>query len=477
MKKNSLVVLLICTVVCFGQNQTQPNTIVSSADNQTSVSIVVYNNNIGLVRDVRQIPLPKGNGELRFKDVASSVLPATVYVKSLSKPEAFTVLEQNYEYDLMNEAKLLDKYVGKKIKIIDDNKYQDRKDVLDATLLSNNNGQIYRINNEIYLGYPGVKVVPAIPENLIAEPTLMWLYSNTEKDPHTIEVSYLTENISWKADYIFLIEKENQPANLSGWVTLNNQSGATFKNAGLKLIAGQVNRIIEQRYPEHDGFGAKMMAMPAEPGAGFEQKEFFEYHMYTLPRKTTIKNNQSKQIGLLQVSGIKAAKELLAKSSLNAFTYRMESQKEKIPVLVYMTFKNEKANNLGMPLPAGIVRVYKKDTDNSQVFLGEDQIKHTPEDEEVRLRIGEAFDVVAEKTQNDYVRLTSNIHESEWEIAVRNHKKETAKIGIVEKLEGTWTITQKSHEFKKVDAFNVRFDVEVPPAKEVKVKYRVKIGY
>ena len=240
----------------------------STADAQASLEVTVYNNNLGLVKDTRNLSLPEGDGELRFMDVASSILPVTVRARSLNQPADLSILEQNYEYDLMNEEKLLDKYVGKSIKIIDANPYQDRKDVVEAVLLSNNGGPIYKIGNEIFLGHPGLKVLPEVPENLIARPTLTWLVRNKAKKPHLLEVSYLTENISWKADYVLVLAKDDLSADLSGWVSVDNRSGAGYKNAALKLIAGEVNRVQQETTPPGARY-MKAMAMDAG-GSQFE---------------------------------------------------------------------------------------------------------------------------------------------------------------------------------------------------------------
>jgi hypothetical protein len=461
-----LAVLFISSGLSAGETVSK-----STSDDQVAVEVTVYNSNLGLVKDIREVKLPAGEGELRFMDVAEHIMPVTVHVKSLNQAKDFTILEQNYEYDLMNANKLLDKYVGKKIKIIDWNEFQDRKDVIEATLLSNNQGQIYKIGKEIYLGHPGVKVLPEIPENLIAKPTLTWLYDNRSKKAHNLEVSYLTNNITWKADYVVVLNKNDTSSDVSGWVTLDNKSGATYKNAALKLVAGEVHRIEEKLKGRLYALGAKEAGAPQ-----FEEKAFFEYHIYDLQRKTTIKNKQTKQVSLLEAVGVGIQKELTVYGIRSYFTRRYRETNPKQPVNVYIKFKNSKGNNLGMPLPAGIMRLYKQDDDASLQFIGEDKIEHTPKDEEVRLKVGEAFDVVAERIQTDYKQITTRLHESEWEITLRNHKEEDVTVGIVEPLLGNWQVISKSHPYKKVDAFTIRFDVTVPKDKEVKVKYRARVG-
>ena len=466
--------LLVCLIVLFFSPQTgfAQSIAKSGIDDQVSVKVTVYNNNLGLVKDIRSLALPKGEGELRFMDVASHIMPVTVHAKSLNYPEGFAILEQNYEYDLINADKLLDKYVGEKVKLINWNTYQDRKDEVEAILLSNNNGQIYKIHDEIYLGHPGYKVLPKVPENLIAKPTLMWLFENRDAKKHTLEVSYLTSNISWKADYVLVLNKDDTLADLSGWVTVDNRSGATYKDAGLKLVAGEVHRVAEREEPM---FYAAAKAL-TDRAPQIQEKAFFEYHIYDLQRKTTIKDKQTKQVRLIEATHVGVEKELLAFGIQSYFKRKYVPQDSKQPVNVYINFQNSKNNNLGMPLPAGIVRLYKKDQEASLQFVGEDRIEHTPKDEKVKLNTGESFDVVAERIQTDYKQITTGKHESEWEITLKNHKEEDIRVGIVEPLFDNWTVLQSSHKYKKVDAFTLRFDVDVPKDGEVKVKYRVAIG-
>jgi hypothetical protein len=446
----------------------------SGASDQSSVSVTVYNSNLGLIKDVRKIQLPIGQGELRFMDVAAHIKPVTVHAKSKNANELFSVLEQNYEYDLMNESKLLDKYVGREVKLIDWNKFQDRKDTVSATLLSNNGGQVFLIGDEIYLGHPGVKVLPEVPENLIAKPTLMWLYHNQFNSPHELEVSYLTDNLNWKADYVLVLGKMDKTGDLSGWVTVDNKSGATYENAALKLVAGDIHRVQKERVVRE--YSRNVVAYDAVSAQQFQEQSFFEYHIYDLQRKTTIKDNQTKQIRLLEASGFSLEKELIVYGAQHYFTRKYHEDQEKQSVNVYIKLRNSESNELGMPLPAGIVRVYKKDDSNSVQFLGEDQIQHTPKGEEVRLRIGKAFDVVAERRQLDYQRKTNKLHESEWEITLRNHKAEPISVGILEPIYGNWSVISSSHPHAKKDAFTIRFDVEVPADGEVKVTYRIAVG-
>jgi hypothetical protein len=287
-----------------------------------------------------------------------------------------------------------------------------------------------------------------------------------------LEVSYLTTNINWKADYVLLLNKDDTTSDISGWVTLDNRSGAIYRDALLKLVAGEAHRVEER--PRD-----KVYAMMAEKRARapqFEEKAFFEYHIYDLQRKTTIKDKQTKQVSLLEATDVKIGKELLVYGVSSYFTRQYREKNPKQPVNVFIKFKNSKDNNLGMPLPAGIMRLYKQDDDGAQQFIGEDKIEHTPKDEEVKLKIGEAFDVVAERFQTDYRQISTRLHESEWEITLSNHKEKEIKIGVVEPVFGNWQVISNTHPYRKVDAFTIRFDVKMPKDDEIKIKYRIRVG-
>ena len=473
MRRTQFIIIFIFAFIATSQLVSADVT-VSTLDDQKRVEVTVYNNNLGLVKDTRQIKLPEGEGELRFMDVAAFIMPVTVHAKSLNAPQAFNILEQNYEYDLIDQNKLLDKYVGKKVKLIQWNEYQDRKDEVEATLISNNNGEVYKIGDEIYLGYPGLRVLPELPENLIAKPTLMWLYRSTALEPHALEVSYLTNNLNWKADYVLVINDKDTSGDLSGWVTIDNTSGATYNNAKLKLVAGEVQRIQEEVLYQRDMMMKEAMMASAAPG--FVEQGFFEYHIYDLQRPTTIKDRQTKQISLLEANGVGLQKEFLVYGEQSYYTYRYNVENPKQPVQVYIKFKNSEANHLGMPLPAGVMRLYKEDSSKSLQFIGEDRIVHTPKDEEVKLKVGEAFDVVAERVQTDFKQITNRMFESAWEITLRNHKEEDITVSLIEPVYGHWELLEQSHPSTKVDAFTLRFDVPVAHDGEVKVKYRVRVG-
>ncbi|MBF0486145.1 MAG: DUF4139 domain-containing protein [Candidatus Omnitrophica bacterium] len=450
----------------------------STIDDQSSVALTVYNSNMGLVKDVRKLSLPKGEGELRFMDVASGIIPESVHVRSLNAPDKLSVLEQNYEYDLISREKLLDKYVGEKVKLLNFNEYQGKQETVEATLVSNNNGQIYEIGNEIYLGYPGYGVLPKLPENLIAKPTLTWLFKNEFPDGQDVEVSYLTNGVTWRADYVLAIDKDDKLGDLSGWVTLDNQSGTTYKDAGLKLVAGKVNVIEHAPMGRAMRFNAELSVAKSADAAQFAEQAFFEYHLYDLNRKTTVKDKEKKQVSLLEATGVPLTKEFRVFGQTWWFAQHNNGQKQKQPVEVMMTFKNSEADHLGMPLPLGIVRLYKEDNSGGLQFIGEDNIEHTPKDEDVKLKVGEAFDVVAERNQTAFQQM-GRVYESTWEVTIRNHKKEDIVVNVVEPLSGfsDWEVTTSSFPYKKLNASTLEFEVPVAKDAEAVLTYTVRANY
>ena len=459
--------LFVAAMASFGEP------IKSTEADREAVEVTIYNNNLGLVKESRKIKLSSGEGELHFGDVAAMINPVTVHIGTRKPSSDFTVLEQNYEYDLIDHHKLLEKYVGKNIKLIDRNEYNDRKEIIEGMLVSVNGGEVYRINNEIHLGHPGYKVLPEIPDNLIARPTLTWSYRCKSAGEKTLDVSYLTEGISWNADYVLVTERGERSGDLSSWVSISNNCGATFKNASLKLVAGSVNRVAE---PRTMAMGMRKRSEMMAADQAFTQESFFEYHMYDLQRSSTLKDKQTKQISLMDASGVTLRKEYLVTGQSAFFTSRSYTDRYTIPVQVYINFINSKENRLGAPLPAGVVRIYSADQSGKQQFIGEDRIPHTPRDEEVKLKSGEAFDIVAEQKQTDFKELSSRQYESEWSVAIRNKKEENVTVGVLQNLTGTWEITKSNYEFEKVDAFTVRFDIPVAKNKAAELKYRVRVG-
>ncbi len=439
-------------------------------EQQKEMSVTIYNGNLGLVKDVRELQLPAGTHEVQFADVASQIDPTTVHLKSLADPTGVRILEQNYEYDLLSPQKLLDKYVGKSVKLMTGDGA-----LIDAVLLANNNGPIYQINGQIHLGHPGRVILPELPENLIARPTLVWRLQSGLARPQRVEASYLTSGITWKADYVVVLNAKDTGGDLSGWVTIDNKSGASYPDAALKLVAGDVHRA-----PAKQELRAVMESaakVAAAPRPQFQEESFFEYHLYSLQGRTTIKQNQTKQISLLDAPDIAIKKELRFSGASQYYRGQLGTPISNQKVGVFLEIANTEQHRLGIPLPKGTVRVYKAAADQSLQFIGEDVIDHTPKDEKVTIKMGEAFDVVGERTQRDWKKIAWNLYETEWDVELRNHKKEDVEVAIIEPVPGDWEVVKSSHPYTKVEAHTLKYLVKVPKDGKVTVTYRVRMRW
>src|SRR5262245_14508513 len=452
----------------------------STIENQQNVAITVYNSNLGLVKDTRALRLPEGASQLRFMDVAQQINPATVHIKSTTAPNALEVIEQSYEYDLLNPQKLLDKYVGKELTLVlrtvENN--TDKLSPTRATLLANNQGQVWQVGDQIVINPTNIAEIrfDRLPQDLIAKPTLVWSLNNTGAQEHTVEASYLTQGLNWRADYVVVVNQNDTKADLNGWVTINNNSGTAYRNAELKLVAGDVHRVREtQAMAEQD---LRMARAQAAGQPQFQEQAFFEYHLYTLQRPTTMKNNETKQINLLSAANFNVKKELVLNGQPYYFQgYNNPGEPIKEKIGVFVSFKNSKENSLGQPLPAGIVRVYKADSSDAQQFVGEDRIDHTPKDETVRVKLGDAFDVVAERKQTDYKAIARRVFEYAYEIRIRNHKEEAVTVVVNEPIGGDWEIVNSTFPAEKTAAFAARFNVPVAKDGEAVLSYRVRVKF
>lgn len=443
----------------------------SAASARESVAVTAYNDDLALVREVRKIELPRvGVGTLRFMDVPSAIDPRTVHLQAAGGTGRFDLLEQNYEYDLISPQKLMEKYVGKEVEVVlRGSDLEERR--VPAVLLSVNGGPVYRVGDRVLLFQSGQVTLPSVPEDLVSRPTLVWTVDVTRKGRSRVEVSYLTGGVSWQADYVAVLAEEDTKLDLNGWVTVSNRSGAGFENALLKLVAGNVRRLRGTR------FQASPMDREKAAAPGFAQEELFEYHLYTLERPTTLKNNQSKQLALLSARGVPVKKRLVLTG--RAGWYRSEigtlTQPERPEVV--LEFRNDAAHGLGMPLPKGTVRVYERDSSGAEQFVGEDAIDHTPAGETIRLSVGRAFDVVAERTQTDYRVLGRREAESAFRVAVRNHKDRAVTITVREPVGGDWRLVSSSHPGRKLDAGTLEFELEVPAHGETILTYRVAVRW
>ncbi|MGA8221432.1 MAG: DUF4139 domain-containing protein [Candidatus Acidiferrales bacterium] len=446
---------------------------------QVDLAVTVYNSNLALVRDVRQIHLPTGSFLLWFEDVAASINPATVHFRSLNDPGKLNVIEQNYEYDLLDPQKLLQKYVGREVTLVRQERDAGSTRWVEtkALLLANNNGPVWKIGNEIVTGMTADSYrFPELPDNLYSRPTLVWTLENRGAPAQKVEASYLTSNINWSADYVLTVARDEKAADLDGWVTLTNSSGVAFKDAKLQLVAGEVHRTQQQVMREAMQFNAAIPKASAPPQ--FEQEAFSEYHLYTLGRRTSIQNNESKQISLLNGNDVPVEKYLAVEGQQYYFRNPQGiGNAIPQPVKVYYRFKNEEKGGLGMPLPAGTVRVYQADSKGGAQFVGEDKINHTPKDEPVRIYVGNAFDVVCERKQMDYKKIASNQAEMEYQITLRNHKNAGVTVEVREPVGGDWEVVDSNFKWTKLDATTIGFSIPVEKDGTATLDYRVKVKW
>ncbi len=455
----------------------EPEHLQSTEKDRTHLELTVFNNNFAFIRDVRILDLKAGTGALEFTGIPGTVIPDTILLRGLGDKKGFTVLEQSFHYDPPVEKTLLDKYVGKKIRLEMWNRFNDRVSSVEATLLSNSSGPVYKIGDEIYIGHPGIRVLPRMPEGLVIRPKISWLYSAEEKGAYELEAGYLAENIKWKALYQLVLKgkREKLKGRLAGWVSLSNKSGTAFKDAELRFAAGTPHRSA-QAYGTAPGraLGGAYKVMRSE-SADLSESPVFEYHIYDLGRKIDIQNNEQKQFSLIKPREIKVSKEFEIRGYGGYYTRPLRGEKKQEPVNVYVKFKNSRPNHLGIPLAAGKMGIYTEDGGKGLEFVGEDNIGQTPKGNEVRLNAGLAFDITAKRRQKEYRRISSVLYDTAWEIRLKNNKSEGVSVNIVEPLPGSWSITSSSHPYTKVDAFTVKFKVKVPAGKEVIVTYGARV--
>jgi len=447
----------------------------TTLDDQVELAVTVYNSDIALVRDVRSIQIARGTSDLRFMDIAATVNPATVHFRSLTEPSRVGVLEQNYEYDLLEPDKLLRKYIGRTVTLV--RMQNGREQEVQAHLLSYNNAPVWKIGDEIVTGMGADHIrFPELPGNLFSRPTLIWTLDNTGGARHRVEASYLAGQLAWNADYVLTVARDDKAADLDGWVTVRNGSGTAFKNASLQLVAGDLNRV-KQALGRGMADEARM-EMARASAAPMQQEAFSDYHLYTLPRKTTINNAQTKQVSMLNATSFPVLKRYIV--SGQNFYYR-NAQHPGSPlkdiVQVFYQLKNEEKTGLGLPMPAGVVRVYQADSRGGLQFVGEDRIDHTPKDETINLKIGNAFDVVAERKQTDFQRVASNVYDVEYEVTLRNHKATAISVEVNEPIGGSWRMLNASHQWTKTDAWAAQFILPVAAGESVTMKYRVRVTY
>lgn len=430
------------------------------AEETPSVDVTIYNNDLALVRETRSIRLNKGIQKFKYVNVAGLIDPASVHFSSLTWSEGIEMLEQHFEYDLVGTERLLEKYLDQTVIVS-----TKQGNTFSGTLLNTQSDDVI-----IQLKDGPVKVIktasietvefPSLSGRLVTRPTLVWLLNCRKQGTHESEISYLTKGVTWHAEYVAITDAEDTRLDVRGWVSIENKSGTEYRNARLKLVAGEVHRAQPKR--EIGGRFADDMSYKAAVPPQFEEKAFFEYHLYTLQRPATLKNRQMKQLSLFPAATVTAHK-----------VYTFDGRRNNKKVRVTLEFVNDHASGLGMPLPAGKIRVYKEDQDGSQVFIGEDLIDHTPKDGKVRVYVGNAFNLVGERTVKDVIDLSRHSRRETVEIRLRNHKKIAVKVTVIEHFRGDWEFVGTTPPIIKKDAQKVEFEIVVPKDKEKIMQYTV----
>ena len=445
--------------------------VVSTLEDQAGVAVTIYNDDLALVKDTRRVDLPGGEGELAFRDVSAKIRPETALLRAVDGRGPLRLVEQNFDFDLLTPAKLLEKYVGREVRVIRTHPTTGEETVERAQVLSTAEGVVLRMGDRIETGVPGRIVFDGVPENLRDRPTLVIRLHNPDAGEREVELSYLTGGLSWRADYVATLDDDDSRLALNGWVTLTNRSGTRYVNALLQLVAGEVNRVAEERRARvmED---TMVMAADVPP---MREEGLFEYHLYTLERPTTLADRQTKQVALLSAAGVPVRKEYRLEEGYPLVGPRWPETDEKRKVTVFLEFDNGEEGGLGMPLPKGVVRVYKADSAGRVQFLGEDGIDHTPRGEKVRLRVGAAFDVTARRRQTSYGSRYSGSHDSGYEIVLKNARDEAVTVVVRERMAGEWEMLRESLPHERVGAFVAEWRVEVPPGDEAKLTWEVRV--
>ena len=455
--------------------------VASQAENRSSLNLTVYNNNRALVQEVRRITLPAGNSTIRFEGVAQNIIPQSLIVVSSGSGRGaagFRVLEQNYEFDLISREKLLEKFVGKDVVLLDEDHILGGEKRVPARLIANSFAPVFEVDGQILLGFGGQILLPELPANLYARPTLNWLVNAPRAGEFTADVSYLTAGINWNADYVMLLADDDKSASITAWVTLTNQSGAAFENANLRLIAGDVNMVRNQeqlmrRRGEMHAPVAMGMADAAEPM--MEQRSFDEFHLYTVANPVSVGENQTKQIEMFSAQNVRTQRRYRIQGGGGHISVARNStdRGNPLPVQSQIVFQTGRRNNLDMPFPRGVMRIYKRDG-AANVFIGEDNVRHTPVNEEIVLRTGNAFDITAFERMVSQRQINPQRSEFTKEITVSNHKREAVSIQFDENLWGNWTIKSDTPH-TAINANTARFELNVPAGRTITLQYTVNI--
>ncbi|ENZ80258.1 MULTISPECIES: DUF4139 domain-containing protein [Caulobacter] len=442
----------------------------SARAQQREVSVTIYNSDLALVEDARPLDLKAGRQKLEFKDVSAQIRPETV---SLSAP-GVTILEQNFDYDLLTPSKLMEKAVGQQVRIVRTNPGDGKETTEVATVLAANEGVVLKIGDRIEVlrddGVPTRVIFDKVPETLRARPTLSVNVEAASAGPRQAKLSYLTSGLSWKADYVAMFDEAKSALDLQGWITLSNTSGTAFENAKTQLVAGEVNQL-----SQNNGYRPPRRGTPGVISAGTESgtgERVADYYLYPLPERTTIAANQNKQVGFLSAQGVAAKKVYEVREGW------FVSQGEPAKAVVAIQFSNAKLAGLGSQLPAGTMRVYMRDAAGDPKFVGENAIGHTPAGSELSIKIGEAFDVSSQATLVSETKVSKTRSRYEMKYLLRNAKDQPVTVEL--RQGGLWRdgeVKAESLKSRRIDARTLGWSVPVPANGETTLTFTVETGW
>jgi hypothetical protein len=445
---------------------------VSRAEDREEVAVAIYNDSLALIKETRRLNLDLGINDIALRDVSARMRPETASLRAVSGAP-LRLIEQNFDFDLLTPQKLLDKYVGQSVGVIRTNPATGYETRESAQVLATNNGTVLKFADRIETGVPGRLTFPGVPANLRDRPTLVVRLDSPTAGRQVAELSYLSGGLSWKADYVAELASDETKMDLAAWVTLTNQSGTAYENAKLQLVAGDVNRVREDfaRQPM-----AKAM-VAAAPMREMAREEVFDYHLYTLGQPTTIRDNQTKQVALLSAADVPVKKQYLLIGEGWYYQGQASDLGQKQKIAVFLEFDNA-GGDLGKPLPKGVIRVYKKDSKGHAIFIGEDGIDHTAKNDNIRLKMGNAFDVSANRKQTGYRLIAGRpnpVIETAWRIEFNNAKDQAVTVKVVEPMPGDWEMVTESEPHTKGDAHSAVWEVQVPAGGKQTLAYTVRV--
>ena len=467
--------LAVTAVLGLGLDARAATDVLVGRDARMAVALTVYSGqDLAVVRETRSVDLDTGESTLRFEDVAPTLDPRSVVLRAADDPGTLSVLEQSYLFDLASPQALVERWVGRGVELVDtDQRLRTR--ITQATLLSAEGGNIYRIGDRIAVGHPGWLFLPPSGEEIFTRPTLRWQVANSGAGRRTLEASYAVTGLSWSADYAIVLASDETHADVSALAGVTNDSGTRYDDAAIVLVAGEVYRAAGPPTPV---FAAKARGVSAAPEAEPAPEAFAESYRYALPRKTSLGEKETKQLPLLSVRGVTVGKRYEVTGDQSWYAQQVRDHDRRVPVAVVLTMANTDANHLGRDLPAGTVRVYQVDASGAWQLVGEDRLRQTAKDETAEIALGQASDIVATRTQTSWRKLDVEPYQSEsaYEVKLRNAKQAAVTVVVRQHIDGDWKVLESSQPSRKVDARTLAFDVPVPAGAEVELSYRIQVG-